>query len=251
LERLIVSSASDSVFEERKIKSRGVTYRYNIVRPRGWTKKKKWPVVLFLHGAGERGDDNVAQTDVGIGPAIEKELDRLPAVFVLPQCPKTRLWNEAEMQAMALKALSDSVKEFNGDTSRLYLTGLSMGGYGTWAIAKEHPKKFAALAVICGGVTRPRGLALPASMKDPAMPADPYLAVAEKIGSTPVWVFHGSADPAVPVTESRKMVEALKSVKGDVRYTEYEGVSHNSWDRAYAEPDFFTWLLSKRLKKPR
>ena len=205
--------------------------------------------MLFLHGAGERGDDNLAQTRVGIGPAIERQKDTFEAVVVLPQCPKDRWWSEPEMQKRALKALDQAMKEFNGDGSREYLTGLSMGGYGSWAVAAYNPKRFAALAVICGGIRAPaRAGRLPNPLD---VGPDPYRAAAEKIGKRPIWVFHGGADPLVPVTESRKMVEAFKALGGTVRYTEYEGIGHNSWDKAYAEPEIFSWMLSQKMKTAR
>ena len=119
-----------------------------------------------------------------------------------------------------------------------------MGGYGSWVMAPNNRKKFAAIGVVCGGVRPPPGLKLPEAARSMGSEPDPYGAVAAKIGKTPVWVFHGGADPAVPVTESRKMVEALKAKHGNVRYNEYEGVGHNSWDKAYAEPELFSWLLS-------
>ena len=153
------------------------------------------------------------------------------------------------METMALASLDATNKEFNGDRRRLYLTGLSMGGYGTWSIARSHAGKFAALIVICGGIVPPAGIGLdPTAVA--AIPSDPYTATAKKIGSTPVWVYHGDADPAVPVSESRKMVEALKAVGANVHYTEYPGVGHNSWDAAYGDPELMKWLLSQQLNMP-
>jgi predicted peptidase len=131
------------------------------------------------------------------------------------------------------------MKEFRGDPKRLYLTGLSMGGFGSIAFAAKRAGQFAAVVPICGGVLR-RGEQPP--------PGDPYAEAAAKIGKTPVWLFHGGADPTVPVTESRKMEAALKAAGGDVRYTEYPGVGHNSWDKAYAEVDMAKWLFEQRLK---
>jgi len=233
-------------FLDRKISIGASDYRYKVFIPADRNPRTKGPIILFLHGAGERGDDNEAQTRVGVGPALLKQPADFPAVVVFPQCPRNRWWNEPEMEAMALNILDAAVTEFNGDSSRIYLTGLSMGGYGTWAIARSTARKFAGMGVICGGVKPPPGVRLPAGT-DGDSSVDPYRAIAEKVKDTPVWVFHGGADPVVPVTESRKMVEAIKAVGGDVRYTEYEGVGHNSWDRAYAEPAFFSWLLSNRL----
>jgi predicted peptidase len=236
------------VFQGRSLTIEGKTFQYRVFVPKGWSGKKKWPVILFLHGAGERGDDNLEQTRVGIGPAILRQQDSLKSIVVMPQCPRNRWWSEPDMQAMALKSLDQTAKEFNGDAARTYLTGLSMGGYGSWTLAATNPKKFAAIVVVCGGVRPPPRLNLPQAMTGFAAEADPYGAVAARVGKTPVWAFHGDADLAVPVTESRNMVEALKAARGDVRYNEYPGVGHNSWDKAYAEPELFPWLMSQHKK---
>jgi len=236
------------VFQNRAVTIGATEYHFRVFTPKGWSKKKKAPVILFLHGAGERGDDNLAQAKVGIGPAILRQQDSLPFIVVLPQCPRNRWWTEPEMQAQALSALDQTVKEFNGDPKRTYLTGLSMGGYGSWIMAAGNPSKFAAIAVVCGGVRPPPRVNAPQPSDGLAALADPYGAVAAKVGKTPVWVFHGGADPVVPVTESRKMVEAIKAAGGSVRYNEYEGIGHNSWDKAYAEAEIFPWMLAQELK---
>ena len=212
---LIVSSASaasarksEKGFVTRAVTIEKTMYNYKVFVPEGWDEKKKWPVIMFLHGAGERGSDNEAQTQVGLGPAIRRQQAVFPFVVVMPQCARDRWWPEPEMQAIALKALDASMKEFNGDTSRVYLTGISMGGYGTWAIALNNAGRFAAFAPVCGGIRLPPRLALALGIKEPVASDDPYRAVAKAIGKIPVWVFHGAADPVIPVTESRKMVEA-------------------------------------------
>jgi predicted peptidase len=134
---------------------------------------------------------------------------------------------------MVLAELEQTRSEFSADPKRLYLAGVSMGGFGAWHLAAGQPGKFAALVVVCGGSTLTSG--------------DRFTPVARKVGRTPVWVFHGSEDRVVPVTESRGMVEALKSVEGSrVRYNEYEGAGHNVWLNAAAEPDLLPWLLSQR-----
>ena len=243
------SAKPDSeIFQARTARVGAAEYGFRVFAPKDWSKKKKWPVLLFLHGAGERGDDNLAQTRVGIGPAIQRLPDSFPFVVVLPQCPRNRWWTEPEMQSLALKALDQTVSEFSGDRRRVYLTGLSMGGYGSWVMAAGNPKRFAAIAIICGGVLPPPRLTLPEAAKALWGTDDPYALVASKVSKTPVWLFHGDADPAVPVSESRKMAEALKAARGDVRYNEYPGVGHNSWDRAYAEGELFPWFLSHRRK---
>lgn len=209
--------------------------RYQVFIPEPWRPDLKWPAVLFLHGAGERGDDGEVQIEVGIGPAIRKHPGRFPCLVVLPQCTTKASWNTPNMQAHALAALEDVVARLNGDEERLYLTGISMGAYGTWDIAARQSGQFAALVPICGGVHRPFGTRSTERIEDQM----------RKVGRTPVWVFHGGADTVVPVIESRQAVAALQAVGGVVRYTEYPGVGHNSWDRAYAEPELMPWLLGK------
>jgi predicted peptidase len=141
------------------------------------------------------------------------------------------------------------MKQFNGDSHRVYLTGHSMGGYGTWEFGANHAAKFAALVVVCGGI---RPLAhmpeLPVSLTTDPKIADPYAEKAGRIGGTPVWIFHASDDPCVPVEEARKMPASLKAENPDVKYTEYAGVDHNSWDKACAESDLVPWLLARSLK---
>lgn len=239
------SRNNETGFLNRVVKSGTASYGYQVYVPSNWTKSKKWPVILFLHGAGERGDDGLIQTEVGIGTAIRRHPDRVPAVVVLPQCARNRWWSETEMQAQALKALDQTIKEFNGDKSRIYLTGLSMGGHGSWVMAANNPGKFAAVVPICGPARILAKYGVKVSEEESS--EGRYKHFAEKIGKTPVWVFHGDADPVVAVTESRLMVEALKAAGGDARYNEYAGVGHDSWNKAYAEPDLFPWMLSHTL----
>ncbi len=224
-------------------------YKYQVYVPADWNKSKKWPVILFLHGAGERGEDGMAQTQVGIAGAIRTHVDRFPCIVVMPQCRKNLWWPEPTMMAQALKALDQTMKEFKGDPDRVYLSGLSMGGYGTWALAQSNPGRFAALVPICGGVKMPPRVPAPKDTPPPDPGGDPYAAIAVKVGKTPVWIFHGGADNVVPPEESRKMNEALKKAGGNVQFTEYPGVGHNSWDRAYSEKELMPWLLSQKLHR--
>jgi predicted peptidase len=236
-------------FLDRTVTVSGTSYHYQVYVPADFSKKKPWPVILFLHGAGERGADGLLQTDVGIAHAIRLHSARFPFIIVMPQCGEGKVWVEPEMQAQALAALDSSIKEFHGDRNRLYLTGLSMGGFATWDIAARNPGRFAALVPICSGI-RPQKEwpQLRVTLVDDPKFTDPYGEVARRIGNTPVWIFHGDADPAVPVDESRHMAEALKTTNGKFKYTEYPGVGHNSWDQAYAEPDLIPWLLEQSLK---
>lgn len=237
-------------FLDRTLTLNGSTYKYQVFLPENWSPIKKWPIILFLHGAGERGSDGLLQTEVGMPSAIRKDRSRFPAIVVMPQCPLARWWAEPELQLVALGSLAAATKEFKGDAKRTYLTGLSMGGYGSWAIAEKNPGKFAAVVAICGGIVEPKSvLEKHPEMAKTSYPDEPksYAAVAAKLGKTPIWIFHGDADPIVPVEGSRKMYEALKAASGEVRYTEYPGVPHDSWDKAYAEPELMTWMLSKSL----
>jgi predicted peptidase len=236
-------------FLNRDIIVAGQNYRYQVFVPGNFDRHQKWPVILFLHGSGERGDDGVMESDVGIARAIRRNVSNFPFIVVMPQCRKDHRWIEAEMQAQALGALEKSVKEFNGDRSRLYLTGLSMGGYGTWDIAAKYPGKFAAYVVVCGGIRPPGHPEANVGLANDPQISDPYAETARRIGSTPIWIFHGDADPTVPVEEARRMAQALQAAKASVRYTEYPGVPHNSWDKAYAEPDLVPWLLAQKLSR--
>lgn len=238
----------DTGFMDRSVVVNGETYRYQVFVPRDFDSKKKWPVVLFLHGVGERGDDGLKQTDIGIAHAIRLDESRFPLVVVMPQCRKDKRWIHPEMQAQALAALEQSVREFHGDRTRIYLNGLSMGGYGTWDMTAKYPGKFAAYVPICGGIYGPPKVpeARVAVAADPNI-SDPYAETARRIGTTPIWIFHGAADDTVPVEESRKMAQALQAAHANVRYTEYPDVKHNSWDKAYSEPELIPWLLSQKL----
>lgn len=244
---LVAASAEakkpETGFLDRSVVVQGTTYKYEVYVPENWSPKQKWPVILFLHGAGERADDGMFQTQVGIGKAIREHRERFPAIVVLPQCRKDHWWAQSPMDDEAIAALEAATKEFHGDKDRTYLTGLSMGGYGTWHLAAKYPGRFAAIAPICGGVLMPDAARL-----QQASDASPYVEVAKKIGGkTPTWIFHGGDDPVVPVTESQRMNEAMKALGGDVHYSEYPGVGHDSWLKAYDDADFIKWMLSKSL----
>jgi predicted peptidase len=252
---LILASAAfarkqETGFLDRTLSLHSASYKYQVFLPENWSSNKKWPIILFLHGAGERGSDGLIQTQVGIATAIRIDRSRFPAIVVIPQCLKDGWWTQLEMEAVALAALSAATKEFKGDAKHTYLTGLSMGGYGSWDLATKYPGKFAAIVPICGGLVLPENLRKlrPDLAKDSYEEnAKSYADVAAKIGKTPVWIFHGGDDPVVPVEGSRRMEAALKAAGGDVRLTVYPGVGHNSWDKAYAEPELMTWMLSKSL----
>jgi predicted peptidase len=239
------AATRETGFLNRTVTVDGTTYKYAVYVPANFSPEKKWPIVLFLHGAGERGEEGSLQTDTGIGTALRRYPDRYPAIVVMPQCRPNQNWNLPAMQAQALAALEQSSTEFNGDPDRTYLTGLSLGGYGTWGLAQAKPGKFAAIAPVCGGVVPPPGARgiLPQNSEE-----DPYNAAAKRVGKVPAWIFHGEADSVVPATESQKMYAAMKALGGDVHYSEYHAVNHNSWDKAYADPDLPRWMFSQKLK---
>ena len=237
-------------FISRSLSRHGVKYKYQVFVPDNWSPRQRWPIILFLHGAGERGSDGFIQTQVGIGEALRKNRSRFPAIVVMPQCQNDRWWSMPDMEELALATLAAATKEFKGDPRRTYLTGISMGGYGTWDIAAKNPHKFAAIVPISGGITLPKRLLQTEPELIAAGPdnvAASYTNVAAKIGKTPVWIFHGRDDDVVPPQDSRKLFSALKKTGDEVRYTEYPGVGHSAWEKAYADQNLTTWLLSKSL----
>jgi predicted peptidase len=218
------------------------SYRYQVYLPGGFTRSQAWPVILFLHGGGERGTDGLIQTEVGIGSAIRRFADRFQAIVVMPQAHPPQGWVGVNAD-MALKTLDATEQEFPTDKGRVYLTGLSMGGAGTWYIAYRHPQRFAALVAICARV-RPS-----ATTTDPVVPTadgEPFATLAERIKHLPTWIFHGDADATVPVDESRGVAAALKALGAPVKYSELPGVPHNSWDAAYRSPELTEWLFAQR-----
>jgi predicted peptidase len=235
-------------FLERSVTLSEHQYRYRVWLPPHYTKLRRWPVILFLHGSGERGDDNLRQLGIGLAPALERFGDRYKAVILFPQCRDGQEWY-GDMELQALAALEQTIREFHGDRRRVYITGVSMGGSGVWYFAR-HRRLFAAAAPICGEVARdpndPFPIVPPPDLARVVGSPDPYVTLAAMVAA-PVWAFHGTIDDQVPVTQSRKMVAALRRIRKDANYTEYPGVGHDSWDLAYADPDLPRWLLQQRL----
>lgn len=237
-----------SKFLERRVTIEGRTYRYRVWLPPHYTKLRRWPVILFLHGSGERGDDNLRQLTIGLPALLARDPARYRAVVVVPQCALGHEWY-GEMETQALAALDASIKEFRGDKRRVYLTGISMGGAGVWFLAR-HRSRWAAVVPVCGEVVRqaddPFPIALPPDLAQLLHTPNPYGALAAAIGPTPVWIFHGADDNVISPDQSRRMYAALIAHHGDVRYTEYDGVGHDVWDRAYGEPALPKWLFAQR-----
>ncbi len=198
-------------------------YDYLLYVPKGYGQEKKlWPMILFLHGAGERGDDLELLKVTGLPETLEKKKD-LPFVVISPQCPQDDWWTDEAL----ISLLDDVEQRYDVDKKRVYLTGLSMGGFGTWSLAVAHPDRFAAIVPICGG----------------GEPTD-----ARKLKDMPVWVFHGAKDVAVPVEKSQMMVDALKEQGSNVKFTIYPDADHDSWTVTYSNPELYKWFLEHRKK---
>jgi predicted peptidase len=222
-------------FLYRTIEVGNETYAYCVYVPPEYTPERAWPVILFLHGSGERGHDGFLQTDVGIARAIRRNRELCPAIVVMPQCRAGKWW-EDDMLDMALRCVEETSREYHFDRERVYLTGLSMGGAGAWRLSSRMPDAFAALVPICGFWGRPEVAAPPAELE----------AAAARVGRLPVWCFHGAADTSVPVERSRELVEAVRAAGGEIHYTEVLEAGHNVWDRAYGDPDLWRWLLAQK-----
>jgi len=197
-------------------------------KPRG---SQKWPLILFLHGSGERGT-KVWQVAQHGPPKIVRAKPDFPFIVVSPQCPAGEVWSSDVL----LPLLDEITSIYKVDTSRIYLTGSSMGGYGTWRLGLTHPERFAAIAPICGG----------------GDPINIELADRKKLNQIkklPVWAFHGAKDPAVKLEESEKMVNALKRVGNDAKLTVYPEATHDSWTETYNNPELYEWFLKHRRER--
>ncbi len=186
-------------------------------------KNKTYPLLIFLHGSGERGDNLELVKKNGPPSFIDNRPD-FPFILVSPQCPKDKWWNTEDLQLLLEKVKH----KYRVDPARIYLTGLSMGGFGTWAWACSYPNQFAAIAPVCGGGD---------------------VQFARELKNTPVWAFHGEADPVVPVKRTIEMVEAVNAKGGSARMTIYPGVGHDSWVNAYNDEELYKWLLGKTREK--
>ena len=210
----------------KKTITKTVSCQYLLFLPEGYGEQKQdWPLILFLHGAGERGDD-LEKVKVHGPPKIVESKKDFPFIVVSPQCPKDDWW--PKMADVLINLLDDIVSRYNVDKERIYLTGLSMGGYGTWSLACEYPDQFAAIAPICGG-------------------GNPEKAC--NLKNVPIWVFHGAKDNAVPLKRSEEMVNAVKACGGDARLTVYSDVGHDSWTVTYNNEELYDWFLKHHKSK--
>jgi len=248
----VVSAQDLSLFEKKEYRNdSGNILPYRVLYPENYDKTKKYPLVLFLHGAGERGNNNEAQLTHGAKLFLaDSNRKNFPCIVIFPQCPQDNYWSSVKIDRStapitlsfdytsalttwplqsAIALVKKTAKEEKVDISRIYITGLSMGGMGTFEAVYRYPELFAAAMPICGG--------------------GDTVHYDKRVNKTPFWVFHGDADAVVNVNQSRSMADQLKKIKADVKYTEYPGVNHNSWDNAFAEPTFMSWMFShKRMK---
>ncbi len=238
-----ISLAADAkdVFEARTFAEADGRLPYRMMRPADYDAKQKYPLVIFLHGAGERGDDNLVQLVHGMNDFAKDENRRKHPCFVIaPQCPGEAKWVNVDWSSdrhklpaepsdalkLTLNLIAALQKEFSIDPRRLYITGLSMGGYGTWDAVSRQPAMFAAAVPVCGGADEEQ---------------------AAKLVKVPIWAFHGDQDTVVKPERSRRMIKALEAAGGQPKYTEYPGVGHNSWAKAYSDPAMMAWLFSQKL----
>jgi len=192
-----------------------------------------WPLILFLHGRDESGDNNLNIVKRHGIPRVIEEAEDFPCITVSPQCPANTDWVALTEPLMSL--LNSVTAQYQVDRRRIYLTGLSMGGRGTWALAIKNPEVFAALVPICGRVPD----------------VDQFLVKVEALKDVPIWVFHGAKDSRVPVQNSDSIVAVLRSVQGNVSYTVYPDADHDSWTETYNDPEVNRWMLAQSLSKPR
>jgi predicted peptidase len=239
---LPAAALAETGFLDRTVKVDGRDYAYQVYVPRAPIAGRK-PVILALHGAGERGSDGLLQTEVGLAGAIRRHPERWPAIVVFPQAPAGQLWMGGPAK-VAMAALAAAEREFRTDPDRVYLAGLSMGGNGVWRLAYDQPDRFAGVVAVCGFVGPFRGLPPIAGAG-----GDPYAALAERTAKLPAWVIHGDADVVVPVDESRKLTAALKAAGAQVTYRELPGVNHDSWTAGFGEAALPEWLFQQRRKR--
>lgn len=221
-------------FKWKVTRSGALPYLFYLPKDYNAKSREKWPLMLFLHGAGERGAD--VQRAAIHGPMkLVRQGTNFPFIIVAPLCPAGQIWDNDAL----LQLLDHATKKFAVDTNRVYLTGLSMGGYGVWSLGLSNPERFAAIAPICGGgefIT-------------------PYLAEgdqAKALKTLGVWAFHGAKDASVPLEESQRMVGLLKKVEvEEVKLTIYPEAQHDSWSETYQNPELYEWLLKHRRTSKR
>ena len=229
-----VKGGEPGSIESRTVEVDSVDYTYQVYVPPQIETAEKLPIIIFLHGIGQRGSGGFVPTSGAGGALARHYLGQVPAIILLPQCSLGRYWSDRTMEQMVMKSLEQTIEEFAADERRILLTGVSMGGYGVWYFAARHAGRFAALVSICGG--------------SPFIKGDRFDSIVRGVGKTPAWLFHGANDKIVQVSESRQIVAALEANGANVKYSEYEGVGHNVWLNALAEKDLLSWLFTQKLQ---
>ncbi|MCK5000898.1 MAG: prolyl oligopeptidase family serine peptidase [Anaerohalosphaera sp.] len=209
-------------FAKKLVVTKELAADYLLYIPNDYGKQEeKWPLIMFLHGSGERGTDINRVKLYGI-PKVAASKEDFPFVAVSPQCPKGQWWDED----VVINLLDDIIQTYDIDPDRVYLTGLSMGGFGTWKLATKYPDKFAAIAPVCGG-------------------GEPFEAMTS-LRKMPIWAFHGGKDNIVPLRRSQEMVDAMKKVGNNARLTVYPKAGHDSWTATYNNDELYKWFLSHK-----
>ncbi len=249
----VQSPAQETGFLNRTVSVHGVSYKFQVYLPEEYRrpepedakakprKPESWPIILFLHGRGERGSEGMWQTQIGLPQQLRDHPERWPFIVVMPQCPLKHFWTDPEMLQLAIASLDQEAHEFHADPDRTYLIGLSLGGYGSWELAREYPHRWAAIALAATGIFW--SYAPERWHEAGTLPAE----YAHQIGRVPIWLFHGSEDTTVQPRQSELMYDAFKAESGHIRFWEYQGLHHDCWTRAFNEPELPRWLLSHRL----
>jgi predicted peptidase len=225
-----LSGEKQGEFLKRELSLDNENYTYQLYLPPN-AKSENLPLMTFLHGIRERG--NGGYISGMFSSVIKQYLKEIPTAILFPQCRPNVYWTDPNMDKMVTRQVEAVSNEFSIDKTRQYLIGVSMGGYGVWHFAAEYPNTFAALVSICGG--------------SPLTNGDRFSPIAEKVGKTPAWLFHGSEDEVVQVSESRNLTAAIRGNNGRVKYSEYEGVGHNVYMNALGEKELMPWILSQKL----
>lgn len=215
--------------------------RYQIYVPNGYCSERSWPLILFLHGAGEGGEDGLLQTEFQLGSAIRRHADLFQAVVVFPQQSRRCYWSRDDLN-MVLQCLQQTCHDYRIDEERISLCGVSSGAIGAWTLACLEPRRFHRLLIV-SGLVGPSSF-IPAEQGIvPVGIADPYAWLAQRLGHVPTWIFHGDYDPLYPIDDARRTVSCLRSTGAPVRYSEIPGFGHNVWDIAFYSEAVAGWLL--------